>query len=72
MTGRMPGIRSLAHALGMSHNTVTAALAKLEREGFLEPQGHGRRSLIVLPENFEEPAYRVTLLLYDHEDLQVA
>ena len=72
LAGRMPGIRSLARTLGTSLNTVTAALAQLEHEGFLEPQGHGRRSLIVLPKNFVGPAYRVTLLLYDHEDLQVA
>ena len=67
----MPGIRRLAHTLDVSANTVTAALERLEREGFLEPQGHGCRSRIVLPKNFVRPAYRVTLLLYEREDLQL-
>lgn len=68
--GSMPGIRRLASTLGVSSNTVTAALERLEREGFLEPQGHGRRSRIVLPEDFVRPAFRVTLLLYERADIQ--
>ena len=70
--GSMPGIRHLASTLGVSSNTVAAALERLSREDFLKPQGHGRRSQIVLPEDFVRPAYRVTLLLYDREDLQVS
>lgn len=68
----MPGIRSLASALDVSSNTVTSALERLEREGFLQPQGHGCRSRIVLPKDFVKPACRVTLLLYEREDLQLA
>lgn len=68
----MLGIRSLADSLGVSSNTVTAAVEQLEREGFLEPQGHGRRNLIVLPEDFVRPAFRVTLLLYERDDLQLS
>ncbi len=67
----MPGIRSLASSLDVSANSVTAALERLENEGFLEPQGHGCRSRIVLPKNFVRTAYRVTLLLYEREDLQL-
>lgn len=67
----MPGIRSLASTLDVSSNTVTAALERLEREGFLQPQGHGCRSRIVLPKDFAKPECRVTLLLYEREDLQL-
>jgi len=69
--GSMPGIRRLASTLGVSSNTVTAALERLESEDFLKSQGHGRRSQIVLPEDFVRPAFRVTLLLYEREDLQL-
>ncbi len=68
----MPGIKRMASTLGVSPNTVSAALGRLEHEGFLEPQGHGRRSRIVLPEDFVRPAFRVTLLLYEREDLQLS
>lgn len=71
LSGHMPGIRSLASSLGVSSNTVTAAVERLEREGYLKPQGHGCRSLIMLPKDFVRPAFRVTLLLYEREDLQL-
>lgn len=70
LSGHMPGIRSLANSLGVSSNTVTAAVEQLEREGFLKPQGHGRRSLIVFPDDFVHPAFRVTLLPYERDDIQ--
>lgn len=68
----MPGIRRMASTLGVSSNTVSAALERLESEDLLKPQGHGRRSRIVLPEDFARPAFRVTLLLYEREDLQLS
>jgi DNA-binding LacI/PurR family transcriptional regulator len=68
----LPGIKRLAQTLDVSANTVSAALERLEHEGFLEPQGHGRRTRIVLPEDFVKPAYRVTLLLYEREDVQLS
>jgi DNA-binding LacI/PurR family transcriptional regulator len=71
LDGNMPGIRRLASDLGLSSNTVTAALERLEREGFIEPQGHGRRSLIVIPEGVARPAFRVTLLPYERADIQL-
>lgn len=67
----MPGIRRLAATLEVSTNTVAAALEQLEREGYLESQGHGRRCKIVLPEDFVKPAFRVTLLLYEDADVQL-
>lgn len=70
LTGVMPGIRQLAGALGVSSNTVIAAVGQLEREGLLQPQGAGRRSRIVVPEDVARPAFRVTLLLYEREDYQ--
>lgn len=71
LSGSMPGIRYLANSLGVGSNTVTAAVEQLEREGFIKPQGPGCRSLIVLPEDFVKPTFRVTLLLYEREDLQL-
>lgn len=71
LSGYMPGIRSLATMLGVSSNTVTAAVEQLEREGFLKPQGHGRRCMIVLPENYAQPAFRVTMLSYEKADIQL-
>ncbi len=71
LSGRMPGIRTLASTLDVSSNTVTAALERLEYEGFLEPQGHGCRSRIVMPKDFARKVHRVTLLLYEREDLQL-
>jgi len=68
--GSMPGIRRLARTLGVSSNTVAAALERLANEDFLQPQGHGRRSRIVLPEDIVRPAFRVTLLPYEHADIQ--
>ena len=71
LVGNMPGIRHLAGTLGVSPITVRAALERLSDEDFLKPQGNGRPSRIILPEGFVRPAYRVTLLLYDREDLQM-
>lgn len=71
LSGNMPGIRKLAQSHGVSSNTVVAAVEELEREGFVQPQGHGRRSLIAIPEDFVKPAFRVTLLLYERADIQL-
>ncbi len=71
LTEAMPGIRFLASTLGVSSNTVVAAVEILEREGFIEPQGHGRRSRIVIPENFQKPMFRVTLLPYERADIEL-
>jgi DNA-binding LacI/PurR family transcriptional regulator len=72
LRGTMPGVRKLASTLGVSINTAIAAVEQLEREGYLKPQGIGRRSQIALPENFTRPAFRVTMLLHDNEDLQTS
>ena len=71
LRGNMPGIRSLAATLGVSSNTVAATVEQLEREGYVQPQGHGRRSRIVLPEGAVRPKFRVTLLPYERVDIQL-
>ena len=71
LSGTMPGIRKLANELGVSSNTVVAAIEQLEREGFVKPEGQGRRSRIVLPEDHAKPGFRVTLLPYERADIQL-
>jgi DNA-binding LacI/PurR family transcriptional regulator len=46
--GKMPGVIRLAGELGVSRDSVEAALIELEREGLLVPQGRGKRRLIEL------------------------
>ena len=48
-TVEMPGRHELAAELGVSDQTAKAALAQLEKEGILVPQGAGRRRRIELP-----------------------
>jgi DNA-binding LacI/PurR family transcriptional regulator len=69
--GTMAGIRRLAGDLGVSSNTVAAAIEQLEKDGFLQPQGHGRRSRIVLPKGIAKPPFRVTLLPYERADIEI-
>ena len=71
LTGGMPGIRRLSNTLGVSSNTVTAAIGQLEHEGFLLPQGHGRKSRIVFPEGTPRPRFRVTFLPYERADIHL-
>jgi DNA-binding LacI/PurR family transcriptional regulator len=52
----------------VSGNTVIAAVGRLEREGFLQPQGPGKRSRIVLPEGASPQGLRVAILLYEESD----
>jgi LacI family transcriptional regulator len=63
--GLMPGSDRLSRNLGVGHNTIEAALALLEQEGLLLPQGVGRRRQIVLPEKAAPPAMRIGFLAYD-------
>jgi DNA-binding LacI/PurR family transcriptional regulator len=45
--GKMPGVIRLADELGVSRDSVEAALIELEREGLLQAQGRGKRRTIV-------------------------
>jgi DNA-binding transcriptional regulator YhcF (GntR family) len=42
---RLPGLRDVADALGVNHNTVRAAVAKLEAEGLLQTR-HGAGTFV--------------------------
>jgi DNA-binding LacI/PurR family transcriptional regulator len=68
LSGEMPGANQIAVRLGCSARTVHAAVKQLERESLLQGQGAGRRSRIVLPEDFAPPALRVKILLYEGGD----
>ncbi|HSP42376.1 MAG TPA: substrate-binding domain-containing protein [Luteolibacter sp.] len=67
-TGLMPGRRTLARELGVSHNTVQEALNLLEAENILLPQGIGRRRRIADSKPRAAPALRVGILLYELAD----
>ena len=45
-SGQMPGVIRLARDLGAARTTVEKALGKLERDGLLVAQGHGRGRMI--------------------------
>lgn len=68
LVGTLPGIRLLADMQGVGSNTVIAALERLTREGFLLPQGPGKRSKVVIPEGVKPQGLRVAILLYEQSD----
>ncbi len=60
----LPGVRKLAEELGVSHDSVRAALKQLETEGLIAPQGRGRRRrALSVPEPPVKKALRVAILL---------
>ena len=66
--GTMPGVGRLSRELDINKNTIEAALALLEKEGYLVNQGPARRRLIRIPEGAEgSTRLRVGILLYDKE-----
>lgn len=67
-TGHMPGSSWLARELGVGHNTLDAALALLEAEGILVPQGKGRKRRIDLGDRGDLSGLRIELLLHDASD----
>ncbi len=69
LAGEMPGIQQLAAGLVANHKTVKAALALLEKEGQLMPQGTGRaRRIAVLSGDAPVPSLRLAILNYDPPD----
>ena len=65
----MPGVMRLAAELGVSRDSVEAALIELEREGLLLPQGRGKRRIIVAGGiGVGARALRVVVLLGDPTD----
>lgn len=65
--GQLPGVRSLVRELGVSKDTVEAALRLLEAEGSLQSGGSGRRKQIAVPRDLksESKALRVGVVLSD-------
>lgn len=64
----MPGGERLSRQLGVGRMTIETALATLEEEGLLVPQGAGKRRLIVPPEELATPSLRIGILLYAPDD----
>ncbi len=75
-TDTMPGENWFVTHFQLGRDTVRGAMAHLEDEGLLLPQGHGRRRQIVLPPDESAAAgFRVRILLYekpDRGDLDIA
>ncbi|MCH7226352.1 substrate-binding domain-containing protein [Haloferula sp. A504] len=69
-TGTMPGEDRLVARLGVGRDTLKTAVKLLEQEGWLVPQGKGRRRLIVLPESAATPQLRISILAYEKADRQ--
>jgi len=66
--GTMPGVGRLSRELDINKNTIEAALALLEKEGYLVNQGPARRRLIRIPEGAERSTrLRVGILQYGNE-----
>ncbi len=68
----LPGYRLLAEKIGVNHKTLRAAMGQLEDEGFVVPQGCGRRCKIQLPENHAPTGLRVCILPFEEDDHRVA
>ncbi len=70
--GAMPGVMKLAGELGVSRDSVEAALVELEREGLLRSQGRGKRRRIVAEEvGPQARAMRVLVFLGEPADRRV-
>jgi len=69
-TGTMPGEDRLVAELGVGRDTIKTAVKLLEQEGWLLPQGKGRRRLIVLPEHSATPQLKIRILAYEKGDRQ--
>ncbi|MEK7949416.1 substrate-binding domain-containing protein [Luteolibacter soli] len=64
--GQLPGVRSLVQELGVSKDTVEAALRLLESEGSLKSAGPGRRKEIVMArDSTEDRTLRVGVVMSD-------
>ena len=67
-TGQMPGRDRLASELGVNGGMINRALAQLEREGLLEPQGVGKRRRIVAKPQ-AATNMPVEMILYERHDM---
>jgi DNA-binding LacI/PurR family transcriptional regulator len=70
--GNMPGVIKLARELGVSRDSVEAALVDLETRGLLRSQGQGkRRAIVAEATDKRKRKLRVTFLLYEASDAQM-
>lgn len=68
-TDTMPGESWMVTQLQVGRDTVRAAMAHLEEEGVLAPQGQGKRRRIVMKRDELKPKnFRVRILLYEKQD----
>lgn len=67
-TGELPGGNRLAKELGVGKSTMEAALAQLEAEGILVPQGARRQRRIHLENRKGNSSLRIQILLYEDSD----
>ncbi len=70
-SGTIPGIYQLSNELGVSRRLVEGAVALLEKEGLLIPQGAGRRREIAQLKNLKPSELHIKILLYEDEDRHV-
>jgi DNA-binding LacI/PurR family transcriptional regulator len=69
---KIPGVMRLAGELGVSRDTVEAALIELEREGLLLAQGRGKRRILAADGRGSRPqALRVSVLLLETADRSI-
>ena len=67
-TGTMPGESWMVTHLQVGRDTVRAAMAQLELEGVLAPQGQGKRRQIVMRRDaFTSQRIRVRIFLYEKQ-----
>lgn len=67
-TGTMPGESWLVTQLQVGRDTVRAAMAQLEEQGVLAPQGQGKRRQIVMSRDaFTARRIRVRIFLYEKQ-----
>jgi DNA-binding LacI/PurR family transcriptional regulator len=65
----LPGRDRLAAETGVSHMTVGRALALLEKEGLVAPQGHGRRRRILATDTVRSPhKLKIAVLRFEPDD----
>ncbi len=68
LSGNMPGVAKLVNQLGVGTKTVVAAMALLENEGILLPQGMRRGRRIVMADGLGVSSLRIQILLYNKSD----
>jgi DNA-binding GntR family transcriptional regulator len=67
--GKMPGVIRLTSELGVSRDSVEAALVDLEQQGLLVAQGRGKRRTIAAADmGAKTRALRVVVLLFEDGD----